>query len=85
VLITEGSGAGKTIIARSVENLRLPNCEVHFFDSIGVLIRDLMSAPLAFSGPVVPNLKRRVLVLGWHGYTTTVNGGDGVVCLVERS
>jgi dephospho-CoA kinase len=36
VLITGGSGAGKTTIARSVENLRLPDCEVHFFDSIGV-------------------------------------------------
>jgi dephospho-CoA kinase len=36
VVLTGASGAGKTTIARSVENLRLPNCEVHFFDSIGV-------------------------------------------------
>lgn len=36
VLLTGASGAGKTTIARSVENLGLPNCEVHFFDSIGV-------------------------------------------------
>jgi len=36
VLLTGASGAGKTTIARSVEKLRLTNCEVHFFDSIGV-------------------------------------------------
>lgn len=36
VLLTGASGAGKTTIARSVENLGLRNCEVHFFDSIGV-------------------------------------------------
>jgi hypothetical protein len=27
---------GKTTIAQSVEKLALPNCEVHFFDSVGV-------------------------------------------------
>jgi predicted kinase len=31
VLLTGASGAGKTTIARSVENLWLPNCGVHFF------------------------------------------------------
>lgn len=36
VLLTGASGAGKTAIACSVENLRRPNCEVHFFDSIAV-------------------------------------------------
>jgi len=36
VVLTGASGAGKTTIARSIEKLGLPNCEVHFFDSIGV-------------------------------------------------
>lgn len=36
VVLTGASGAGKTTIAHAVENLALPNCEVHFFDSIGV-------------------------------------------------
>src|SRR5215471_2397787 len=36
VVLTGASGAGKTTIAHSVEKLGLPNCEVHFFDSIGV-------------------------------------------------
>ncbi len=43
VLLTGASGAGKTTIACSVENLRLPNCEVHFFDSIGVLSIEQMA------------------------------------------
>jgi adenylate kinase family enzyme len=36
VVLTGASGAGKTTVARYVESLGLPNCEVHFFDSIGV-------------------------------------------------
>ena len=36
VVLTGASGAGKTTIAHSVEKLGLPNCEVYFFDSIGV-------------------------------------------------
>src|SRR5215472_143065 len=36
VVLTGASGAGKTTIAHCVEKLALPNCEVHFFDSIGV-------------------------------------------------
>ncbi|MBV9181206.1 MAG: AAA family ATPase [Acidobacteria bacterium] len=36
VVLTGASGAGKTTIARSMGDLGLPNCEVHFFDSIGV-------------------------------------------------
>jgi dephospho-CoA kinase len=36
VVLTGASGAGKTTIARSIENLGLPNFEVHFFDSVGV-------------------------------------------------
>ena len=36
VVLTGASGAGKTTIAHSVEKLGLSNCEVHFFDSIGV-------------------------------------------------
>ena len=36
MVLTGASGAGKTTIARSVEKLGLTNCEVHFFDSIGV-------------------------------------------------
>lgn len=36
VVLTGASGAGKTTIAHSVEKRELPNCEVHFFDSIGV-------------------------------------------------
>jgi dephospho-CoA kinase len=50
VLLTGASGAGKTTIAQSVQNLRLPSCEVHFFDSIGVppveqMRRDFGSGP----------------------------------------
>jgi hypothetical protein len=36
VVLTGASGTGKTTIAGSVEKLGLTNCEVHFFDSIGV-------------------------------------------------
>jgi hypothetical protein len=36
VVLTGASGAGKTTIARYVEELGLTNCEVHFFDSIGI-------------------------------------------------
>lgn len=36
VVLTGASGAGKTTVAHAVEELALPNCEVHFFDSIGI-------------------------------------------------
>jgi len=36
VVLTGASGGGKTSIARAVDKLGLPNCEVHSFDSIGV-------------------------------------------------
>ena len=36
VVLTGAAGGGKTTIARSYEKLGVPNCEVHFFDSIGV-------------------------------------------------
>jgi dephospho-CoA kinase len=35
-VLTGASGAGKTTIARGVEERRMPNCQVCYFDSIGV-------------------------------------------------
>jgi adenylate kinase family enzyme len=43
-VLTGASGAGKTTIARGVEQRGIANCQVHYFDSIGVPSDEQMRA-----------------------------------------
>jgi 2-phosphoglycerate kinase len=66
VLLTGASGAGKTTVAHSVEKLALPNCEVHFFDSIGVPSVEQMRGEYG-SGHEPGGAWQRAMTLHWVG------------------
>jgi energy-coupling factor transporter ATP-binding protein EcfA2 len=81
VLLSGASGAGKTTIARSVENLRPPNCEVHFFDSIGVPSVEQMHREFGH-GHEPGGAWQRAMTLQWIGRIRTI-WDRGISVLLE--
>jgi hypothetical protein len=71
VVLTGASGAGKTTIAHSVEELALPNCEVHFFDSIGVPPVEQMRREYG-PGHEPGGAWQRAMTLRWVGRIQTI-------------